>query len=252
MTIMRRIIFFSVGCFFLCPAVGALPASPDIHLAYGELLARYVKNGEVDYSGLKKEEGKLAGYLAVLAKTDPAGLEAADQLALYINAYNACTISLILDNFKDDRPVKSIKDIGGLFTKPWSIRFCEIGGTVHTLDEIEHEIIRPVFQDPRVHFAVNCAAKSCPLLLSVPYDGGRLDQQLNENAIAFVNDTAMNYLAGKTLFASRIFSWFSKDFHDDTAGFFRRYAKGALLEGLQGGSEIKVKYLSYDWSLNGH
>ena len=187
----------------------------------------------------------------MLADTDPARLTGNDRLAFYINAYNAYTIKLILKNFKNGRPLKSIKKIGGLFSKPWRIKFAVIGGVTYTLDNIEHDIIRPQFQDPRVHFAINCAAKSCPPLISKPYEGSTLDRQLDSNAAAFINNPKSNYLRGDTLYVSRIFKWFKEDFNNDPIAFFLRYAKDDLKRQLLARRKgLTVKYLRYDWSLN--
>ena len=120
------------------------------------------------------------------------------------------------------------------------------------MDHIEHDILRPGFKDPRVHFAINCAAKSCPPLRPEPYRADILDQQLDEMARAFINDSRQNRLEGRTLYVSSIFKWFSEDFNDDVVGFFLKYAREGLKKQLEGGkSKIKVKYLNYDWSLNG-
>lgn len=164
-----------------------------------------MKDGVVDYQGFKKEEQTLDQYLNLLDKTDPAELSRNEQYAYYINVYNVYTLKLILDNFKDGKPLDSIKDIGGLFKSPWKIDFVKAGGKVYKLDDIEHNVLRPTFKDPRVHFAVNCASKSCPPLISVPYQGDTLDQQLDENTISFLNDSKHNYLDGN-LYTSAEFS----------------------------------------------
>jgi hypothetical protein len=171
---------------------------------YAELLERYVQNGIVNYRDLKAEETKLDQYLAILDQTDPDELTRDEQFAFYMNAYNAYTLKLIVEH----SPVKSIKDIGGLFRSPWKIKFCKVGGETLTLDDIEHNILRPRFQDARVHFAINCAAKDCPPLSSVPFQGATLDQQLDVNARAFLNNPAKTYLDGDTLWVSSIFKWF--------------------------------------------
>ena len=136
-------------------------------------------------------------------------------------------------------------------TKPWSIKFCDIGGTIYSLDNIEHDIIRPQFKDPRIHFAINCAAQSCPPLISKPYRGDTLDNQLDENAASFINTTGHNYLKGNTLYVSRIFKWFSEDFSDAPLTFIKKYADTDLTNKLNNQKKkIKIKYLNYDWSLN--
>jgi hypothetical protein len=219
---------------------------------YGELLRQYVKDGQVDYTGLKKKEVQLNTYLEYLVATDPDQMADNDRFAFYINAYNAYTIKLILNNFKNNQPPGSIKDIGGFFSKPWSIEFVKIAGKTYTLDNIEHDILRPTFKDPRVHFAVNCASKSCPPLISEPYSGENLDQQLDAGAVAFIHNQQENRLEGVTLHVSSIFKWFKEDFQSNPVAFFERYAKGDLKKGLAAQKDqIKVKYLDYDWSLNG-
>lgn len=224
-------------------------AVPPDNGVYADLLSRYNHDGVVDYAGLKREEARLDQYLEQLAGIDPEQLARADQFAYYVNAYNAWTLKLILTGYPG---VQSIKDLGGWIQGPWKKKFVHMYGRVITLDEIEHKILRPRFQDPRVHFAVNCASKGCPPLAAVPFEGARLDRQLTEAAQNFINDPQYNRLDGDTLRVSEIFKWFGSDFNDDVLGFFRRYARGALKQALdQGGRSIRLEYLDYDWSLNG-
>jgi hypothetical protein len=216
---------------------------------YAELLKKYAKEGVVDYQGFKNEESKLDQYLKVLEKTDSSKLSRNEQFAFYINAYNAWTIKLILSGYPG---VKSIKEFGSIFKSPWKKKLARIDGDVVTLDHIEHGILRPKYKDPRVHFAINCASKGCPPLRYEPYRGDVVDQQLDEMARAFINDPGRNRLEGKTLYVSRIFKWFKEDFDNDIVGFFQEYAQGDLKKKLDSSrEEIEVKYLSYDWSLNG-
>ena len=148
--------------------------------------------------------------------------------------------------------MESIKDLGSFFKSPWKKKICRIDGGVITLDDIEHNILRPRFKDPRVHFAVNCASKSCPPLRSEPYQGSILDQQLDDAAQAFINNPLLNRLEGNKLYVSEIFDWFEEDFNDDVIGFFLKYARGDLKKQLEANrGNIKLKYLDYDWSLNG-
>ncbi|MBW2643159.1 MAG: DUF547 domain-containing protein, partial [Deltaproteobacteria bacterium] len=192
---------------------------------YAGLLKKYVKDGVVNYQGFKKEESVLDKYLKVLEEVDSKILSRNERFAFYINAYNSWTIKLILSGYPD---VKSIKDLGSLFKSPWKKKICRIDGKVITLDDIEHNILRPRFKDPRVHFAINCAAKSCPPLRSEPYRGGDLEQQLDEMTKAFINDRESNRLEDHTLYVSSIFKWFAEDFNKDIVGFFLKYAKGDL------------------------
>ena len=219
------------------------------HSIYSILLEKYVKQGQVDYRGFKAEEAKLDQYLKVLEKTDPDNLSRNEQFAFYVNAYNAWTIKLILSGYPG---VKSIKDLGNIFKSPWKKKICRIDGDVITLDDTEHKILRPRFKDPRVHFAINCAALSCPPLISEPYRGDTLDRQLDHSVRAFINNPQRNYLENNTLYISKIFKWFSEDFNNDVIGFLIKYAKEDLKKELEAKRlKIKIKYLDYDWSLNG-
>ncbi len=232
----------------MAPISKAADESVDNSL-YAELLSDYVNQGVVDYQGFKKEEKKLDAYLDVLAAVDPETLSRDDRFAFYINAYNAWTIKLILSGYPG---VESIKDLGSFFRSPWKKKICRINGKMLSLDEIEHDILRPEFKDPRVHFAVNCASKGCPKLISAPYEGNRLELQLNDVTQAFINNRDRNYIDGTTLYVSSIFKWFAEDFDHDIPAFFKKYADDELKKQLlQKSGDIKVKYLDYDWSLNG-
>jgi hypothetical protein len=220
------------------------------HGRYAELLRLYVNQGVVDYSGLKQAEDRLDGYLEELEAVDPDHLGPKEQFAFFVNAYNAWTIKLILSGYPE---IDSIKDLGSLLKSPWKKKWARINGQVLTLDHIEHDILRPRFKDPRVHFAVNCASKGCPPLVSEPFIGAKLDGQLDTATRAFINDPQYNYLNGDTLYVSSIFKWFKKDFNKDIPGFFIRYAEPNLAAELKSkGKRLKVKYLDYDWSLNGN
>jgi hypothetical protein len=192
---------------------------------YAELLKKHLKDGFVDYQGFKHEEPKLDRYLGILEKVNIKKLSRDEQFAFYVNAYNASTIKLILSGYPE---LKSIKDLGSVFKSPWKKKIVRIDGDVITLDDVEHNILRPRFKDPRVHFAINCSARSCPPIRFEPYRGSDLDKQLDEQTILFIND-----------------------FNDDVIDFFMNYARGDLKKGLEAGrGKIKVKYLYYDWSLN--
>ena len=215
---------------------------------YGELLKKYVWNGKVDYAGFKTEEAKLDRYLKILENVDSGILSRNEQFAFYINAYNAWTIKLILSGYPG---VTSIKDLGSLLKSPWKKKIVRIDGKVITLDHVEHEILRPRYKDPRVHFAINCAAKSCPPLRPEPFNGNILDRQLDDSTRSFINNPQSYRLDDSELYVSTIFKWFSEDFNEDIFGFFLKYATGNLKKELKSKSErIVVKYIEYDWSLN--
>jgi hypothetical protein len=244
------VLLTALGFFFTMGMVSTSWASVTVaNRVYAALLKKYVKEGVVDYQGFKNEETNLDQYLKVLEKTDSSKLSRNEQFAFYINAYNAWTIKLILSGYPG---VKSIKEFGSIFKSPWKKKLARIDGEIVTLDHIEHGILRPKYKDPRVHFAINCASKGCPPLRSEPYRGDVLDRQLDEMVRAFINNPKRNRLDGKELYVSSIFKWFKEDFNDDIVGFFQEYAQGDLKKGLDSNrEEIKVKYLSYDWSLNG-
>lgn len=249
MILSREVLFAGVACFFITSLVTGSKAAQEMdNRIYAGLLGKYVKNGLVDYQGFKNKEAKLDQYLKVLEGADTKALPRDEQFAFYINAYNAWTIKLILTGYPG---VKSIKDLGVFFSSPWKKKLCRIDGEVISLDQIEHGILRPRFKDPRVHFAINCAARSCPPLRSNPYQGAILDQQLDEMASAFINDPSRNRLERTILYVSKIFDWFEEDFNEDVVGFILKYANGGLKKGLESNKgDVVIKYLDYDWSLN--
>lgn len=244
--ILMGIVFISISGALITIGLAAETGNHDM---YAGLLEKYVENGKVDYEGLKSEEAILDTYLNRLAQIDPKMLSGEEQFAFYANAYNAWTIKLILSGYPG---VKSIKDLGTLLKSPWKKKIARIDGGLITLDQIEHDILRPRFKDPRVHFAINCAAKSCPPLASEPFIGEKLNRQLDRLTRSFVNDSSSNYLKGKILHVSSIFKWFKSDFEDGIVKFFLKYAEGDLKAALDPNEDkVKIKYLDYDWSLNG-
>jgi len=209
------------------------------HKAFDALLSKYVSaSGVVDYKGLKSSEAALDGYLKTLESLKPSnswGRE--EQLAFWINAYNAYTVKLILDNY----PVKSITDLHG--GKPWDHKWIKLNGKTLSLNNIENDIIRPDFNEPRIHFGVNCAAKSCPPLLNKAFTAGNLDSQLESQTKKFINNSAHNTLGKKNITVSKIFDWYGKDF-GNVAAFVSRYADNVQ-------ADAKVSFNEYDWALNG-
>ncbi len=224
-------------------------AGPTVdHSIYAGLLKKYVKNSRVDYAGFKSEETKLDQYLKILEAVDTKSLSEDEQFAFYANAYNAWTIKLILSGYPD---VKSIKDLGNLFQSPWKKEIVRIDGEVMTLDNVEHDILRPRFKDPRVHFAINCAAISCPPLRPEPFKGDILSSQLEDSTRSFLNNPASYKFDNNKFYVSRIFKWFAEDFNHDVLSFYLKYAEGDLKQKLSANRKnIQVKYLDYDWDLN--
>ena len=238
-------IAITASAFALTPASASTGAD---HSVFNKLLQQYVKDGRVDYAGFQSVEKKLDQYLDSLEKVDISMLSRDEQFAFYANAYNAWTIKLILSKYPK---IKSIKSLGVFNTGPWKKKVVRLKGEKISLDNVEHDILRPQFKDPRVHFAINCAAKSCPPLRPEAFRGDILNQQLDDSTRSFINDPKSYRLEGNNLYVSRIFKWFSEDFRDGALAFFQQYAEGELKERLSKSGKINVKYLKYDWSLNG-
>jgi hypothetical protein len=239
-------------------ASAAVAAAGDReHAAWTSLLRRYVSDGLVDYAALKRGRPELDGYLRSLESVERSELEAwprADQLAFWINAYNAYTVRLVLDHY----PLRSIRSIGFLPGSAFKRKFIpldRVAGGKLSLDDIEHRILRERFHEPRIHFAIVCASRSCPVLRDEAYRGRDLDAQLDDAARAFLRDPARNRYdpASRTLSLSSIFKWFRDDFEaaaGTLAGYVALYADEPTAEALRCGS-VRVEFLDYDWSLNG-
>ena len=158
-------------------------------------------------------------------------------MAFWINAYNAYTIVLILDNY----PLSSITQLEG--GKVWDKKWITIGSKRYSLNNIENDILRPQFQDPRIHFAVNCAAKSCPPLHNRAFTASNLDTLLDKQTKAFINDETYNKITKKAVTVSKIFDWYAEDF-SDLIGYLNEYSNTAIQ------SNAAIKFTEYDWSLN--
>jgi len=218
------------------------------HAPFNDLLATHVRGGGIDYDGLSADKATLDAYLAPAQHYSTEGLSRNEAMAFWINMYNAWTLELILTKYPD---VDSIKDLGSIFSSPWKKRFVKIGGKTLTLGEIEHEILRKEFKDPRIHFAINCASKSCPPLLPEAYRADTLDAQLDGATQAFINNNANTLLDGNRLIVSRIFKWYKEDFDGDIPGYIRKYASGPLKQALENQKDsVDVVFMDYDWSLN--
>ena len=215
------------------------------HGLYGEVLRKSVYDGKVDYHALKNNPFILDNYLKEVAGLDTVALNSmpkAEKIAFYINIYNALTLKVIEDYY----PVKSIKDIPGVWDK---LKF-KVAGRVLTLNQIEHQILRKEFKEPRIHFALVCASKGCPDLASEPFSGKELDKQLDRETRKFINDKTKVRLDrdNKTLYISLIFKWFNEDF-GDVIKFISKYLPRDDAEFIKK-TKPKIKYLNYDWSLN--
>ncbi len=233
-----------------------LSAQSVDHSAFTTLLQQHVRDGMVNYDAFANAPG-FKTYLRTLATTDPARLPRQEQLAFWINAYNAYTIAQI--NAHGER--QSIKNINKAFGflktgGPWREKMATIGNTTYTLDEIEHERIRPVFNEPRVHFALVCAAIGCPPLRNEAYTAARLDAQLDDQAREFLLRSPQKNrvdVAGQRVYLSHIFDWYGKDFAPDQAGLLRslgRYWPAGPERDVLTQGRARVTWTDYDWSLN--
>jgi len=229
------------------------------HSAWNKVLKTYVgvdgATSRVRYAALKERPEDLNAYLATVEKvslTEFSNFSEKQRLAFLINSYNALTVKLILDHY----PVKSIKDIGGIFSSPWKEKFFTLFGEKHRLDDIEHEMIRKKFNEPRIHFALVCASKDCPGLRNEAFVVLRLDEQLENAANSFLRDSKRNSFNAKdgVLSISSIFKWygedFSKKFGSVKSFIAPRMAKTPDEEIAIKSDKAKIKYLDYDWSLN--
>ncbi|PHK98805.1 hypothetical protein CGL56_10100 [Neolewinella marina] len=207
------------------------------HAIWNELLQRHVSaGGKVDYRGLLEHRDRLETYLDLLAKDAPdARWTREERLAYWINAYNAFTIQLILNNW----PVKSIRDLD----EPWDRKFIKLEGKAYSLNQIEHEIIRPEFREPRIHFALVCAALSCPPLANQAYTPANLERMLEERTRSFINDEKFNVTQEAVVRVSPLFDWYADDFGDPKT-FLNRY----LVIDIPPRKELH--FLDYDWELN--
>lgn len=228
------------------------------HAGYAAVLKAHLRGGLVDYRALKAAPEPLEKYLAELASIRPSDCDAwprADKIALWVNAYNAYTIKAILDhypiksNWKTSLryPKNSIRQISGVWDK---LKFTVMGRNL-TLDEMEHDILRKEFKDPRAHMALVCASLGCPVLREEPYTGAALDAQLDDQARRFLaapDKFRLDREKGRAYF-SPIFKWFTEDFEPSPAAFMARYVPAGDKAFLEAG-KFKTEWLDYDWTLN--
>ena len=241
----------------LAAALFVLLAAPLDHSAFDALLRAHVTGeGLVDYDAFARS-GEFRGYLEELGRASLEGRGEAERLAFWINVYNAWTIEQV-NRHGERESIRNIrKTLGVLPLKgPWSERMVRAAGRRLTLDEVEHEIVRKEFREPRIHFALVCAAVSCPPLRREAYAGPRLDAQLEEQARAFVRSPDKNRVDGASgsVFVSPIFVWYRGDFGGSDAGLGRylaRYWPDGKEQDLLRSGKLRVRETAYDWSLNG-
>jgi hypothetical protein len=238
------------------------------HAAWSALLKRHVvllrggQASQVRYAGFAADRAALKAYLDSLSAVPAAAFNAfgkAQQMAFLINAYNAFTIELILTKYPN---LASIKDLGSLLSNPWKPKWVPLLGDKLSLDDIEHGNLRARgrFDDPRIHFAVNCASVGCPMLREEAFVPERLDAQLDEQTVRFLSDRTRNRYRDGRLQVSKIFDWYGEDFRlghrgiGSLAGFLARHAE--LLADAPADRELvrtqkaDIGFLDYDWALN--
>lgn len=238
---------------FICANCRAIrrdaDSRPVSHERWDALLKKHVgPDGLVRYRDFLRDSAELNTYLRLLESAHPSDKtwSRAEQMAYWINAYNAYTVQLILRHY----PVGSIKDIKGgiaFINSVWDIQFIHIQGYTYDLNNIEHNILRPIFRDARIHAAINCASYSCPPLRNEAYVAERLEAQLDDAMRRFIADSLRNRIKPDRAEVSKIFSWFSGDFERD-AGSVRAYLNRYLSTPI--GAQTPISYLDYDWSLN--
>jgi hypothetical protein len=207
----------------------------SVRADYAQVLKNYVDDeGMVNYAALSNDREPLDQYIQSLESPETQGWSDQDWIAFWINAYNARTLQVIIDHY----PTEGIRKIRGAWTKLEA----PILGKERTLDEIEHQILRKQYVEPRIHMALVCAAKSCPKLRNEPYVGRRLDEQLADQSRDFLSHPDRFRIEGKNVRISPIFKWFKKDFASVPA-FLSQYSGKDV-------STLKIKYQPYDWSLN--
>jgi hypothetical protein len=275
---MKSVILFFAALFTttLMTMTASAQSFDHSHATFSALLKKHVvlveggKTSKVNYVEFGKDRAALKSYLETISKVSEAefsGWTKAQRMAFLINAYNGFTLELILQNY----PTKSIKDIGGTFDNRWKRKFFKLFGQDSYLDKIEHETLRKpgAYDEPRVHFAVNCASIGCPALREEAFTADKLDKQLEEQAARFLSDRSRNRYDTKSgkLEVSMIFKWFKEDWESGYKGFdgktpaiktredyFARYAK--LLADAPADQQkvadgkVGISFMDYDWSIN--
>ncbi|WP_306643830.1 DUF547 domain-containing protein [Sanyastnella coralliicola] len=220
---------------------------PFRHDRWNSLVEKHVsEDGWVNYDGFIADSVLLNSYLDLVETHHPnQKWSITEQKAYWINAYNAFTVRLIIRNY----PTESIKDLGGSLYKintPWDIRFIMIEGQDYDLNNIEHDILRKQWDDPRIHFAINCASVSCPKLLNHSFSSDVLNVQLDQAARDFINDPSRNTITAERAELSRIFKWFKGDFTKEMElwEYINQFSVVKIT------ADTKISFKEYDWNLN--
>ncbi|PKO64722.1 MAG: DUF547 domain-containing protein [Betaproteobacteria bacterium HGW-Betaproteobacteria-16] len=268
----RRLLISAAACL---PALWPLghshaAAFDHTHTVFTDLLKRHVvllrggQASQVRYVDLARDRRTLKSYLSSLSDVNATEFNAfslAQRQAFLINSYNGFTLELILTKYPE---LNSIKDLGSFLTSPWKPKWIQLLGGQVSLDDIEHGMLRKrgVYDDPRVHFAVNCASIGCPMLREEAFVATRIDAQLDEQTVRFMSDRSRNRFdeSSGRLQLSRIFDWYGDDFKrgdrgiDSLEAFASQHAD-LLSDSPSGrdrirGGQFKLSFLDYDWTLN--
>jgi len=231
--VITMLLFFSGTCF------ASDPGDTSIDL-WNTILQKHVSaNGDVNYTALKKDpnfDKVLSSFAKELPKPSWTKYE---KMAYWMNVYNAYTLKLIIDNL----PLESITDL----MEPWDQKFIILENKTFSLNQIEHEILRKEFQDPRIHFGINCASISCPVLHNKAFYAGNVNATLEMLTTRFINDKSRNTISSSKLSISSIFDWFKEDFTKEQSliAFLNKYSKTSI------NADASIHYQSYNWNLNG-
>ena len=224
---------------FFVFSISVLNAQDIDHSLWTKILQEHVSdNGNVNYKSIKANKIELDHYLHQLSENSPNDSWSRNELLAYwINAYNAFTIKLIIDNY----PTSSIKDI----KSPWDKKFIKINNKLVSLNFIEHDVLRKM-NEPRIHFAIVCASYSCPKLLNKAYESSTLEEQLMTGTNSFLTDTSKNNISNNEVQISKIFKWFDKDFKQNGTiiDFLNNYSEETISK------NAKISYKNYNWNLN--
>lgn len=257
---MRKKVLGLVMLMLSAGLLGALPQSfAAEHRLFTELLLDHVEFGLVDYKNLC-DDPRLKEYTARLSATDPDAVESPEErIAFWLNAYNAFMLEIVCRNY----PIESVNELhaggmilGSLLKKTvWDKPFITIHGETYTLNTIEHEILRKEYDDPRIHFALVCAAYSCPPLRYEAYEGEKLDVQLNDQARVFLNNEERNAFDREKRIAwiSSIFAWFAGDFggRENLLTYIVQFLPDALAKDIKDHPDAwKIRHRPYSWALN--
>ena len=247
---MRYIILLLTAILLSIPSHAA---DPDYRL-WQELLAKHYDPARgMNYKGLKADKAALDRLRQQMAAVDPASLSRPEQLSYWINLYNINAAGVVVDNY----PVDSIRDIStdpiirlNVFKKP----YVRVKGGTMSLDDVEHKKIREPFKDPRIHFAVNCAAESCPPIRTEPYVGSRIDRQLDDQARRFLGGVRLEQDGRDlVLHVTKIMDWFRDDFEQwggGTLAFLKRHLSPDKVKRIGAAKKIELEFDDYSWKLN--